>query len=213
MSAERPGRVVDRDMVGWWSQGETYAARGGLTSTWDDLVAEHGPLRPVEPMSTEDRDALRQALRDAGPKAVTTLAAALAHIWEAGIVGYSAERISNAMIAGRPGSWEAGLLLEVAYFGRDLLAPPRKRVHGPSFDVLVDVLGRAVDDEGPHHELAETLAADVSAVADERGPDGWNTVVDQWLRLNSLARDDALLVYKLFYSGSEHYDFGAAYQR
>lgn len=137
-----------------------------------------------------------------------TLAAALGAVWEDGLrrrYGQELPSAQLALIAGRPSSWEAQLLLEVTYFGRDLLHGSPKRIDPEALDLLHGVIGRAVDDEGPHHELAATLGGIVVAVADER-EEGWLSVVDQWLRPGSLAKDDAALVYRLFYATSPRYD-------
>ncbi len=217
-----PHRVVDRDMNGWWltanREGEPgyvcpVRSSAGATLTYDELDAAHGPLRPVEPMGDEDRGLVAGALRSAGTRAVGTLAAALGAVWEDGLGRYRDGDLATAqraLVAGRPSSWEATLLLEVTYFGRELLHESPRRVDQDALGVLRDVLGRAVDDEGPHHELAETLAVLVAEVADEH-EDGWASVVDQWLRPGALAKDDAALVYRLFYTTSERFDPLLAY--
>lgn len=100
----------------------------------------------------------------------------------------------------------AKLLLEVTYLGRDLLHGSAQHLDRDTLSVLrLVVLGRAIDDEGPHHELAATVASIVAEVADER-EQGWLSVVDQWLRPGSLAKDDAALVYRLLYSKSARYE-------
>ena len=107
-------------------------------------------------------------------------------------------------------SWEADLLCELTYFGRGLLYGSRSRIDSAALPVLREVISRAVDEEGPHHELAETLGVIVTQVADEvradGGVGGWDTVVDQWLRPGSLADDDAQTAYRLLYATSPFYE-------
>lgn len=205
-------------MRGWWLTSgpdghagyvSTQSRRTETTPvSFEDLDAEHGPLRPVEPMDDEDRTRIADTLRQLGTKAVATLAAALGAVWEDALGLYppqERQKAQMALIAGRPSSWEADALLEVTFLGRDLLYNGGRRIDTGALKTLREVLAAAVDDHGPHHELAETLAGIVSAVADERD-DGWASVADQWLRPGSLAKADTATVYRLLYSRSPRFE-------
>lgn len=88
----------------------TYAA--GSVLTYEELDADHGPLRPVEPLSDQDRATITSALRSAGTRAVAMLAAALGAVWEDGLGRHSGQNVAiaqRALVAGRPSSWDAEL--------------------------------------------------------------------------------------------------------
>ena len=248
------GRYVDSHDQGWYLTGEfdapVYAADfgnppldGNQTSyryrdlaarSFEQLQVDRGPLRPVEGMTEEDRQALTAALTSAGRKAVTTLASAVEQLHyelreqHGGLkTPGSYDRAAAALTAGRGGSWESDLLRSwIVPFGNGLnLAEPTKeqpsrdittlRAAGPSKRVdtsarteILDVLRRWVTDPTRYTEVAANLAAVVSAHADQVG--GWTAVADQWLQPTSFAHDDFVACYRLFYSLSANYDVAVA---
>ena len=240
----RPYRVVDASNQGWHPVGGAagearYAADYGFQRdladrTWDELVGTRAPLRPVEPITDEDVAELRHLFRQAGRKTITTLAAALETAFHEIREMRRTVRDDDSyawtkrtLMAGREGSWESELLMEVVLFGNELnLAKPGKGQHaydvaarrkaGPSKrvdatvrDAMADMFLRWVTDPGRYTELAETLAFVVSSYCDDKaGADGWRTVADQWLMPGSLARDSFSICYRLFYSLSEHPNTG-----
>lgn len=201
---------------------------------FEQLEADRGPLRPVEAMTDEDRHVLTAALSSAGRKAVTTVAAAVEQLYyekreqHGGLDSPgSHDHAAAALTAGRGGSWESDLLRSwIIPFGNSLnLAKPSKeradntiatlRAAGPSKRVdqaarteILNVLRRWVTDPTSYTEVAANLAAVVSSLADQVG--GWTAVADQWLQPTSLAHDDFVACYRLFYSLSADYDFAVA---
>jgi hypothetical protein len=233
-------RVVDHASQGWYPTSEgsggivytaLYGATGDLAArSFEQLAADRGPLRPVEPVTAVDVAALHRLFGEAGRKAITTLAAALETVFheireeQGGLeTGHdSFEFAQRTMIAGRPGSWESELLLAVVMFGNELnLAPakgsarydvdarraagPGKRVDTQARAGMVAILRRWVTDPGRYTEVAETLAGIVSSYCDGQ-PDGWRAVADQWLQPGGLAQENFSLCYRLFYSRSERFD-------
>ncbi|WP_162958774.1 hypothetical protein [Nocardia yunnanensis] len=199
-----------------------------------DIVREFGPVRPVLGLLDEDREQLRAALETAGRKAIGSLASALeqvhheirarAEAMEPGEKPSSSYYYAaRAMTAGRPGSWESERLQSVWIFGNGLnlwpnkagksademraTGPSPKRVHIGARDEMAAVLRRWVDSPDRYTEVAEHLAAIVSAYADEaHGPDGWAKIADQWLQPGGLAQEDTAACYGLLYSVSAHFN-------
>ncbi len=184
-------RVVDRDGQGWWTVG--HDGRGELFTTTVEFVSTHpelehvareeleaarGPLREVVAMPTEDSDALKGALTAAGPKAMATVMVAL---------NQTAQRVvattgtSAALVAGRPGSWEASRIRHLAWEGDSISST---RVDPAALDVLTQTLERWVLGDTPV-ELAENLAYVLSSVAGHAG--GWAKITDRWVRGASYA--------------------------
>ena len=130
----------------------------------------------------------------------------------------------RTLMAGREGSWESVLLIEIVTFGNGLnLAKATRRVQdvderrkaGPSSrvdravrDAMAEIFTRWVTGPDRYTEVAETLAAVVSRFADEHGRDGWRVIADQWLQPGGLAHGDFSSCYRLFYSQSDHFDPG-----
>ncbi len=243
-----PYRYVDRDSYGWYlttvqitagRTGPMYHCNerrvgdviGGAGLEPDVLAAERGPLRPVEPVTDADEALLTEAFTAAGRKTVATLAAAIEQTFhhlrssaEKSGVPNGFDTAKRALTAGRAGSWESHVLVEVMLFGNGLnLVRPKgsrnptaavMRAAGPSRRVdrqvrgdLVEILHRWVTDPARYTEVAETLAAAVAGHADANG--GWRTVADQWLQPGAGIHDrDARTCYRLFYSTSPHLDTG-----
>lgn len=216
--ASTPYRVVDAQDHGWYLTRDGYSPDlGGSAAlpygiTWEQLVATRSPLRPVVPAPPADVAELQDALRAAGRKAVTTLAAALATLydfelsreWDKPEPEREYERAMRVLVAGRGGSWESSLLREFTYFGRDVAAKP-KRVDADAKGRIARVLDRWVHDPAGYVEVAETLAAIVSGIADEHGPDGWKHVADQWLQPGGMAEADTRVAVNLLHSQSPHH--------
>lgn len=239
---EQPYRVVDSHNQGWHREGGPEGLYRGFDPTttkllehrtYDDIVRDFGPVRPVLGVLAEDREQLRGALETAGRKAIGSLASALeqvnselrARASEPGDKYHSSgyHYASRALTAGRPGSWESERLQSVWIFGNGLNLWPRKdgkdpdemratgpnpkRVHVEARDEMAAVLRRWVDSSDRYTEVAEHLAAIVSNYADEaHGPDGWAKVADQWLQPGGLAHEDIAACYGLLYSQSEHFN-------
>lgn len=229
-----PSRVVTIDNEGWYNTPDGYMA--GYTQpamSLDEIDRTRGPLRPVLPITDEDEALLRETFTRAGRKTVTTIAAAVEQVFHelreqrGGLATAhdSYEYAKRTLTAGRAGSWESAVLIEVMLFGNGLnLAPNRGRGHADSVQVrrergpskrvdvdarrtLVELLTRWVTGPDRYTEVAETLAAVVSRYADDTaGPDGWRAVADQWLQPGALARQDFVTCYRLLYSLSEHFN-------
>ena len=218
-----PGRVVDRDHQGWMlvghpDGGDAYTVNhvdGYLTP--DELAEQHGPLRPVEPITAEDRAELERLLALAGRKAVYSLAVAVyrtIHRFRDDAGGYDPDNYDlnrrthetsmRQVKAGRPGSWEAAQLVEVALWAG---TGKSSRIHEDACAGMTDVLYRWGTDPTRFTEVAETLAAAVSEYADEHG--GWAAVADQWLQPGGLDQEGVRLTYGLFYSLGKDFDYSA----
>jgi hypothetical protein len=237
-----PYRVVDRENQGWHggpddALGTRYTADYGFKRDLDDRTFEHvlatrGPVRPVEPNTDEDEGELRHLLRQAGRKAVATLAAALESVFHqireerGGLAAHdSYDFAKRTLMAGRDGSWESELLIELVVFGNGLnlakaggggrpddvatrrAAGPGPRVDAAVRDQLAHVLYRWVTNPDRYIEVAETLALVVSRYCDATGgSEGWATVADQWLQPGGMAQHDFSVCYRLLYSLSEHFN-------
>jgi len=220
--AERPGpyRVVDRENQGWYRAGQPgggtlYTASYGfqrdlLPRSYPELAATRGPLRPVEPVTDADVAEMEQLFTAAGRKTVTTLAAALAAVYHQAATGPDGAkdyvRARRTLTAGREGSWESEVLIDVMWFGSGLDASNPRRVHPATLGAMTDLLWRWVASPDRYTEVAETLASAVSRYCDEHG--GWRPVADQWLQPGGLARADFSTCYRLLYSHSANFDSG-----
>jgi hypothetical protein len=205
-----PYRVVDREGQGWYLTSSGYQAsygwnRGLATVTdLDALAAARGPLRPVLPVTDADQDVIETQLQQAGRKAVTTLAAALAgtYFTQLRVRGLN----GSLIVAGREGSWESSCLITVAVIGVDLKP---SRVDPAARDALTAIFTRWVTDPDRYTEVAENLASIVSGYADrEHGPDGWKRIADQWLQPGGMAEDTFRETYRWLYSRSQYFDTG-----
>ncbi len=224
-----PSRVVDAEHRGWWLMGggtpggqPGYATSGGPYRsedllTYDELNERTGPLRPVEPITDADLAELERLLALAGRKAVYSLAVAVyrtigrlrddAGGFELGDSerNHLSHEVSVQQIrAGRAGSWEAELLVDVALWAGH--GKP-SRIHEEACAGMTAVLYRWCTDPARFTEVAETLAAVVSRYADEHG--GWRTVADQWLQPGALDQEGVRLTYGLFYSLGISFDSAA----
>ncbi|WP_435245208.1 hypothetical protein [Streptomyces tendae] len=185
--AELPYRVVDASMQGWYRRSgdglydaDSRHARGLETMTYEDLAATRGPLRPVEPPSTTDSDAVRAALAGAGRKAAASLLVAVFRLTEQDARARRTEGAKSWLLAGREGSHEAASLDRLAWgIGCDLAEKP-KRYDADAVEVLVRVIEGWVTGPERYVEVAANLAWLFSGVADEAG--GWAAVADQYLQ-------------------------------
>jgi len=237
-----PNRVVDQQNYGWYLAGASGGGfrwitgpTNGLASEFADLPALEairGPVRPVLPITAADTEALRALFDQAGRKTVTSLAAAIEQVfhqlreahckgpWHKDPTGgYDYAR--RTLMAGRAGSDEASLLMQVQLFGNELnlakatrqlrdvgdrrAAGPSKRVDKDVRDAIAAILWRWVTDPDRFTELAETLASLVAWYADDRyGPDGWRGIADQWLQPGGLDTVNPANCYWLLYARSDH---------
>lgn len=204
------------------------------------VIAQWGPVRPVAAPSGAEVAAIEQAMSTAGRKAAATVCAAIEHVHHAARVAYgqqhggeylgqnaqdSADFAEAVLVAGRPGSWESGLLTEIVWAGNGYnlmsdkeyrqadvdtrrAAGPGRRVHRDARDQIGDVLQAWTHSPDRYVEVAATLAATVSRFADEQhGSQGWRKVADQWLQPDAKVPDrDAQVCYRLLYSTSAHFN-------
>jgi hypothetical protein len=214
-SERPPSRLVDRDQQSWMLTADrdgrhVYTADMHRTYlTLDEVQAQHAPLRPVLPITAEDRERLRAVLAAAGRKAVTSLAAAVYDVFRqlredhGGMDNprVSYETATQHLLAGRPGSWESQSLLHLLHWSGD--GKP-SRIDPAARAELAAIIRRWVTDPDRYTEVAETLAAVVSELADEQG--GWKTVADQWLQPGSLDQEGVRVSYGLLYSLGADFD-------
>jgi hypothetical protein len=213
-------RAVDRDNQGWHPShgadgGTVYAADYGFERDLpdrplDELAATRGPLRPVEPVTEFDVRLLRHDFGEAGRKTITTLAAALETVFHRLCDERDSYQFARrTLMAGREGSWESELLIDVVMFGSGLnhAANPSKRVNRVVQGNMAAMFWRWVVAPDRYTEVAETLASIVSSYCDDQDA-GWKAVADQWLQPGALAQADFSTCYRLFYSVSEHFDSG-----
>ncbi|MFH8483064.1 hypothetical protein [Streptomyces sp. NPDC018055] len=179
MSDEHPPRVVDREGEGWLRNGSngtytTYPRNDiGDELTYEQLIVERGPVRPVGLMGEADSDALVEALLAAKKKAVATLLVALNRTARTLIDDGASVAVFTS---GRPGSWEASLFRgEILWLGEDIAV---NRIDGPALDIARAILLKWVT--GPvQPELAEGLAFLLGSVAEKAG--SWAAITDRWL--------------------------------
>jgi hypothetical protein len=234
-------RVVDHANQGWYPSsdgqgGVIYSAGYGFRRdleprSYEDLAATRGPLRPVEPVTDDDQAALHGLFAAAGRKTIATLAAAIEVVFHrvreehGGLAARGSwEFARRTLTAGREGSWESEVLIEVMLFGNELnLAPatrsarydidvrraagPSKRVHASAREGVAAIVHRWVTDPARYTEVAETLAGIVSSYCDGQ-PESWKAAADQWLQPGGLAQAHFSACYRLFYSRSDHFDSG-----
>lgn len=178
----RPYRAVDRYARGWLTFADpvqTYPFVPGPDLTLDELTAQCGPLTPVVAASRVDSETLHLALAAAHDKAMTTLLSVLSFIasdCEATDGSY------DRLVAGRPGSWESALLLDLVSAGNSITAD---RVDATAHTAVRAVLTRWLFDETSRVEVAETLASILGDLVDGRG--GWDQIADQRLRRSPIA--------------------------
>jgi hypothetical protein len=216
MSApRRPSRYVAADHHGWMpTRGPdgryTYTIMHEEYLTEAELVERHGPLRPVVPLSKADVDALGAAFERAGRKAAYSVAVAVLRTIErcrddAGGMDRPDESHESSLRqirAGRPRSWEAHRLTEMASWSDVEMT---SRYDEPATQAIHEILYRWVTDPDGYVEVAENLAAITSRWADEHG--GWQAFADQWLQPGALDKEGVFLTYSLLYSLSEHFDY------
>jgi len=192
---DKPYRLVDAENYGWLVTGSG-DYRAPLLAvermTLAEITAKRGPWRPVEPISDEDEQDLTTVFAACGRKTIATLAAALEVVHDElreskgglGQAHDSTDYAERTLTAGREGSWESAVLMEVIWFGNSLnLAPVRRnaansiaarraagpaprRVNKDGRAAIAAVLRRWVTDPHRYTEVAETLAGVVSRYAD-----------------------------------------------
>ncbi|OEV12979.1 hypothetical protein [Streptomyces nanshensis] len=177
---EYPPRLVDGRGESWYltSRPNAYGTRAldyTETRTYEEIDAEHGPVRHVDIATEDDRARFTAALRQAGHRALGTLAVALRMTAEA------AERATGRpgdLVAGRPGSWESATVMSLTR--SEAAHAPAGQVDEDALKVLLPVLERWVVTGPTVVEVAESLTYDLAALADESG--GWHGITDAWMR-------------------------------
>lgn len=176
-----PYRVADAQGEGWLRNGPdetytTYPNTGLGDLTYEQLVAERGPLRPVEAMTTQDHAELVQVLAGAKKKGLATLLVAL-HRTALELI--KTKGTIAALTAGRPGSWEASLMRqEIAWTGEGISA---SRVDDVALAKAEALLAKWTS--GPAQvELSEGLLYVLVDAAEQAG--GWAAITDRWLTGN-----------------------------
>lgn len=165
-----PTRLVDAQGFSWRRMAgdaeDRYAAANDFPPerlTHGELTATRGPVRHIGPPPSQDVRLVRGALMMAGQQAMTTLAVALMHGFQA------AEQHTGhpgALLAGRPGSSESQVVRNLAWdVGPDVAAA---RVHTAALEVLDDVLTEWVTGD-PFVEVAENLANILGDVVTQYG--------------------------------------------
>lgn len=207
-----PSRVVDTHNQGWYLTGSAegppvYQAAYGFqrdlaVMPYGQLAACRGPLRPVLPVTDADEDDLAGLFDQAGRKTVTTIAAALEVVFheireeQGGLFAPGSYAYARrTMLAGREGSWESEVLMDLVLFGNglNLLSPVRRtpeeqRADGPNGrrvdkaarDAMAVIFRRWVTDPDRYTEVAATLAYLVSGYCDKAAAD--RGLVPEWAR-------------------------------
>lgn len=199
---------------------------------FEEIEQHFGPVRPVEPPTDADRDKLHAAFELAGRQLITSAASALEQVYHEARERFgpwdrdahaTAAYARRTLTAGRPGSWEAELIMNVVYFGNELNLWPRKgnptveqmretgpnpkRVNIEARDQIAAVLRRWTGSDDSYTEVAETIKAMISFYADDKyGPEGWAKIADQWLQPGGLASENFHHSYHVLYSSSEHFN-------
>ncbi|MEV2186444.1 MULTISPECIES: hypothetical protein [unclassified Streptomyces] len=178
-SREYPVRLVDAHGRSWYlnsGESNSYGTRAlhySEARTYEQIVAEAGPVRHIDVPGDGDSEAIRQALRQAGARAAATVAAAL---HAAATACEHATGRPEDLVAGRPGSTESTIVLDMALDAG--LKVPAASVDAAALKVVAGILTRWVTGETVV-EVAETLAWMLGPVVDERG---WMGLTDPWAR-------------------------------
>ncbi|MEU3704851.1 hypothetical protein AB0E82_21485 [Streptomyces anulatus] len=178
-SQEYPVRLVDAHGQSWYlNSGQTnaYGTRSlhySETRTYEQIVEEYGPVRHIDIPADGDTAAIRRALRQAGPKALATLTAAL---YAAATACEDATGRPEDLVAGRPGSTESTIVLSMTLDAGPEV--PDASVDAPALKVVAGILTRWVTGETVV-ELAENLAWTLGPLVDELG---WTGITDPWAR-------------------------------
>ncbi|WP_149264332.1 hypothetical protein [Actinomadura sp. K4S16] len=143
----------------------------GEVLPFPELYGRRGPLRAVVPVEACDVGRLRDLVRQVGAKSLATIAAAL----------YQVEKLYGArppeptasgvrrdlLTAGRPSSWESGVLLDLVW--RVGPAVSRQRLDPELLEWGRVIFARWVRCPSGYVEVAGTLAAVLGPVVGESG--------------------------------------------
>lgn len=183
MATEDPYRVVDSTGQGWHRTNPGYAAdygfRRGLEDSlsYQQLLEQRGPLRPVVPVPDADAKEMAQLLQEAGQKAAASVLAALHRV----VLRHPGKPGGpHPMRAGREGSWESEVMVSLAWhIGCDLDEKP-KRLEEATVAGMARIVESWITRPDTYTEVAENLAWLFGRHADQVG--GWPAVADRWLQ-------------------------------
>lgn len=143
-----------------------------------EVQARYGPVRPVEPPPAADVDRLRELIAAAGARALGTLAAALYAVEqrigadeppsmpESGPIPAGSLIRADPLTAGRPGSWEAGDLIDIVWTVGPTIGG--ERLDEDLYREAAEVFHRWAT--GPAYvEFAETIPAVLASRIEEHG--------------------------------------------
>lgn len=184
----------------------------------DRLTRERGPVRPVSTnVSAQSVDYLTGALRDAGPKAALSVAAAITEaVRECDRRAIPAP--TTILVSASESSTAAVLLALIADWGRDHAVAPRRLRHS-SVEKIVDTLVSWATHPMTAFDVPAVLAQCFAAHADAVGlglgliaghpPHNralWRAVADQYLQPSAVYREGPDRLYHFLMSESDYYD-------
>lgn len=208
LEEDRPYRIVDSRTKGWHIVGAYEDIPEGYVEdmtdqsnrlTLNQVIEQHGPVRPVVPMPDADREELLEAFRDAGRRAAGSVIVGLWRllkehldaVWSPpGTQGEPYENANRLLIAGREGSWEADLMRGLVWSAGVDLNDKARRLHEPTVETVKRVVGRWVTSPDYYVEVAEGLPGIFAEYLDEDvngQPRGWKGAADQWMQPGSLS--------------------------
>lgn len=134
------------------------------------LTERHGPVRPVVAMPPADAERLQELARAAGRKTLGTIAAALYAVEMR--LGAEPPQLAHPgglvhrdrLTAGRPGSWEAAILIDVIWVVGPTVTGDR--IYPPLMDAATEIFARWATSPDGYVEFAETIPVVLAPVID-----------------------------------------------
>ncbi|MGW0337067.1 hypothetical protein ACWD0J_35460 [Streptomyces sp. NPDC003011] len=181
-ASQYPVRLVDAHGESWYlksGQTNAYGTRSlhySESRTYEEIVTQGAPVRHIDVPADGDFPSIRRALVEAGPRALSTLIAAL---HAAATAAEEATGRPKDLVAGRPGSAESVIVLQMTLDVGPRV--PRTSTDPAALAVIAPILTRWVT--GPTVvEVAENLAYVLGGIVDEHG---WYGISDPWTRRNA----------------------------